>query len=78
MNIAFVLINCEFGSEEEIILKLRTISGVQDVCRTFGAYDFVATIKSDSEEDLRNIISGNIRIIPKIRSTLTLTVNTQE
>ena len=75
MQTAYVLINCELGSEAEVILKLGTIPGVEDICGTFGAYDIVATIKADTEDDLRKTITGNIRSISKIRSTLTLTVN---
>tara|TARA_B110001454_G_scaffold62366_1_gene60708 strand:+ start:202 stop:444 length:243 start_codon:yes stop_codon:yes gene_type:complete len=70
---AFVLINCELGSEEEIILELKTFSDVKEVQGTFGAYDIIAKISSESVEKIRETISWKIRKIEKIRSTLTLT-----
>ena len=70
---AFVLINCELGSEEKIISELKTFSDVKEVRGTFGAYDIIAKISSESIEKIRETISWKIRKIEKIRSTLTLT-----
>jgi DNA-binding Lrp family transcriptional regulator len=70
---AFVLINCELGSEEEIILELKTLPDVKQVQGTFGAYDIIAMISSETVEKIRETISWKIRKIEKIRSTLTLT-----
>ena len=70
---AFVLINCELGSEEEIILELKTFPDVKEVHGTFGAYDIIAKISSETVEKIRETISWKIRKIEKIRSTLTLT-----
>ena len=39
MATAYVLINCELGSEESIISQLKTLEGVIEVHGTFGAYD---------------------------------------
>ena len=47
---AFVLINCELGSEEEIISELKTFSDVKEVHGTFGAYDIIVKISSESVE----------------------------
>ncbi len=72
MAIAFVLINCELGSEESVILELKSIEGIKEVHGTFGAYDILAKVQSDQVEKLREIITWKVRKIPKIRSTLTL------
>ncbi len=72
MAIAFVLINCELGSEETVISELKSIEGVKEVHGTFGAYDVLAKVESDQVEKLRETITWKIRKIPKIRSTLTL------
>jgi len=69
----FVLINCELGSEEQIISELKTFADVQEVHGTFGAYDIIAKISSESVEKIRETITWKIRKIEKIRSTLTLT-----
>ena len=70
---AFVLINCELGSEEHIITELKTMSDVKEVQGTFGAYDIIAKVSSESVEKIREVITWKIRKIEKIRSTLTLT-----
>ncbi len=72
MPTAYVLINCELGSEEFVISELKSIDGVIEVHGTFGAYDVLAKIKSDQVEKLREIITWKVRKIAKIRSTLTL------
>ena len=72
MATAYVLINCELGSEEAIIQQLKGLEGVKEVHGTFGAYDILAKIESDTVEKLRETITWKIRKIEKIRSTLTL------
>tara|TARA_B100000953_G_scaffold235114_1_gene196521 strand:- start:201 stop:440 length:240 start_codon:yes stop_codon:yes gene_type:complete len=69
---AYVLINCEIGSEEKVIEELKTIDGVKEVHGTFGAYDILAKVESEQVEALRETITWKIRKIDKIRSTLTL------
>ena len=73
MSQAFGLINCELGSEEHIISELKTFPDVKNVQGTFGAYDIIAEISSESVEKIRETITWKIRKIEKIRSTLTLT-----
>ena len=69
---AYILINCEIGSEEEVITALKNIDSIKEVHGTFGAYDILAKIESAQVEDLRETITWKIRKIDKIRSTLTL------
>tara|TARA_B100000953_G_scaffold14084_1_gene12499 strand:+ start:1145 stop:1384 length:240 start_codon:yes stop_codon:yes gene_type:complete len=72
MATAYVLVNCELGSEESIIRQLKNIETVKEVNGTFGAYDILAKIESSTVETLRESITWKIRKIEKIRSTLTL------
>ena len=69
---AYVLINCEIGSEEQVISELKSIDAVKEVHGTFGAYDILAKVESEKVESLRETITWKIRKIDKIRSTLTL------
>ena len=69
---AYILINCEIGSEEEVITALKNIDSIKEVHGTFGAYDILAKIESPQVEDLRETITWKISKIDKIRSTLTL------
>jgi DNA-binding Lrp family transcriptional regulator len=72
MATAYVLINCDLGSEESVISELKTIDGVAEVNGVFGAYDILAKVESKQVETLRETITWKIRKIQKIRSTLTL------
>jgi len=69
---AYILINCELGSEESIIQELKNLDGVIEVHGTFGAYDILAKIESTTVDALREVITWKIRKIDQIRSTLTL------
>ena len=72
MPTAYVLINCDLGSEGDVITELKSIDGVKEVHGTFGAYDILAKVEASQVETLRETITWKIRKIPKIRSTLTL------
>jgi DNA-binding Lrp family transcriptional regulator len=72
MVAAYVLINCDLGSEESVISELNSIDGVVEVHGTFGAYDILAKVEAELVEKLRETITWKIRKIAKIRSTLTL------
>ena len=72
MAIAYVLINCDLGYEEQVIEELKHISDVKEIHGTFGAYDMVAKVESDQITTLRETITWKIRKIDRIRSTLTL------
>ncbi len=72
METAFVLVNCDLGSEEAIINDLKHIESVKEVHGTFGAYDIIAKIESSEREKLRETITWNIRKLEHVRSTLTL------
>ncbi len=69
---AYVLINCDIGSEEDVISHLNTIDGVKEVHGTFGVYDIMVKIESDNHDTLRDTMTWKIRKIKRIRSTLTL------
>jgi len=69
---AYVLINCELGSEESVVSELKSMDDVVEVHGTFGAYDILAKVESEQVEKLRETITWKVRKIPKIRSTLTL------
>jgi DNA-binding Lrp family transcriptional regulator len=75
---AYVLINCELGSEKNIISSLKSVDTVTEVHGTLGLYDIVAKIESDSEEKIQKTVTNSIRKMPKIHSTMTLTRSENE
>ena len=72
METAYVLVNCDLGSEETVIEDLKHIESVREISGTFGAYDIVAKIESPEKDKLRETITWNIRKLEHVRSTLTL------
>lgn len=71
-HVAFVLINAELGSEEDLARELRKIEGVSEVYIVYGVYDIIAKVEADSMEKVKEIITWKIRRLPKVRSTLTM------
>ena len=69
---AFVLINVESGSEDEVLKELKKIEGVEEAYFSYGVYDLVTKIKADSMELLKDMVTRKIRALSKVRSTLTL------
>ncbi|HKU33169.1 MAG TPA: Lrp/AsnC ligand binding domain-containing protein [Candidatus Nitrosotalea sp.] len=72
METAYVMINCEMGSESSIIEKIKPIEGVKEVLGVFGNYDVLVKIQSSKIDEIRRTIVANIRSIDKIRCTTTL------
>jgi DNA-binding Lrp family transcriptional regulator len=69
---AYVLFSVESGTEDQVLTELRNVEGVQEVNVSYGVYDLIAKIKTDSMEQLKELISHRLRRIDKVRSTLTL------
>ena len=72
MEIAYILIQCDLGAEEQIIKEVMRIPEVKEVRGTYGIYDVFCKIQADTKESLDNVITSKIRKIQKIRSTITL------
>lgn len=69
---AFVLINVESGSEDEVLNELKKIEGVEEAYFSYGVYDLITKIKADSMENLKDMVTRRVRALNKVRSTLTL------
>ncbi len=72
METAYVMINCEMGSENSIIEQIKTIQGVKEAIGVFGNYDVLVKIQSQKVDEIRKIIISSIRNLDKIRCTTTL------
>ncbi|HSB57155.1 MAG TPA: Lrp/AsnC ligand binding domain-containing protein [Nitrosopumilaceae archaeon] len=72
METLYILINCDLGSEVDIINEFMKIPEVKEVRGTYGVYDIFVKLQGETREALENIITHKIRRIPKIRSTVTL------
>ena len=69
---AFVLINVESGSEDEVLKELKGIEGVEEAYFSYGVYDITTKIKADTMEKLKDMVTRRIRALSRVRSTLTL------
>ena len=73
MESLYILVNCDLGSEVDIINELAKIPEVKEVRGTYGIYDIFVKLQADSTAALETIITHKIRRLPKVRSTVTLT-----
>jgi DNA-binding Lrp family transcriptional regulator len=72
MPSAYVLFNVDAGSEDLVLEKIRRIAEVQEAFFSYGVFDLVVKIKTDSMEQLKELISHRLRAITNVKSTLTL------
>ena len=71
---AFVLINADLGSEEELVSELKKITNVTEVYVVYGVYDLIAKVEADTMDKVKETITWHIRRLEKVRSTLTMIV----
>lgn len=74
MHIGFVLLNCDLGAEEYIIEELKSMPEVSGAHLTFGAYDIIAEIHADTQEEFERAVGSKIRKLARVVSTMTLNV----
>ncbi len=77
MHKGFILLNCDLGAEEYIVDELKQMQKVSNAYLTFGAYDVIADIETDNQEDFEKAIAV-IRKLTRVVSTMTLNVITPE
>ncbi len=73
MHIGYILLNCDLGAEEYIVEELKQMDNVKHAYLTFGAYDVIAEIQTDNQEDFEKTISV-IRKLSRVVSTMTLNI----
>lgn len=71
---AFVLINAEIGSEDELLKELKKIPNVKEAHTVYGVYDIVVTVEAETMEKLKELVTWKVRRLDKVRSTLTMIV----
>ena len=74
MPMAFVLINTEIGSENEVLEDLKKIDAVKEAYMVYGVYDVVAKVSANTMDKLKEIVTWHVRRLDKVRSTLTMIV----
>ncbi|GEM_PF-494597 len=69
---AFVMITCENQHDVSIIEALESIPEVKEIQYTYGNYDAIIKVETDTADSMRDVIEYQIRKVPGIRSTTTL------
>ena len=73
MRKAFVLVNTDLGSDDELQSELKKVVGVVGVYQVYGVYDLLVEVEAESDQKLKETIFSRIRVLKHVRSTLTLT-----
>ena len=74
MPVAFVLINTEIASMEEVLESLKDVEGVVEAYSTYGVYDIIAKVEVETVDRLNEVVTRQIRRLSNVRSTLTMMV----
>jgi DNA-binding Lrp family transcriptional regulator len=74
MTSAFLFINAELLFIEDVINKLKEVPEIVDVFKVQGIYDIIARVDSDTEENLKELVSERIRRIDRITGTVTVII----
>ena len=71
---AYLMINTEIGSEPNVLETLKKLEGVEEAHSLFGIYDIIASLKADTVDRLKWLITKRIGKIEKISAKLTLII----
>ena len=74
MPMAYVLITTETGAVESILESLKKMEHVKETYMVYGVYDIIATVKAETMDKLKEIVTWDLRSLDKVRSTLTMIV----
>lgn len=71
--IALVLISTEPGQEQQVVAELSNIPEIDEAMVLFGEYDVYCKVIVDDFSKLSELILSNIRTVPGVVETTTLT-----
>lgn len=64
----------ELESERGVLEAVRKIEGVKEAHAVYGVYDIVAKVEEETMDKLKETVTWNIRLLDKVRSTLTMII----
>jgi DNA-binding Lrp family transcriptional regulator len=71
---AMVFLNVDVGLEDKVMEEVTAIPEVRAAYFTYGPYDIAVRVEVPSLEALKQVVSGRIRKIKGVRSTVTMIV----
>jgi len=72
MVVAFLLVNIGLGAEDTVVDEMLKIANVKEAYVTYGVYDIVARVEAESLEQLKEIVTTEIKRVHNVRATLAL------
>ncbi len=74
MASAYLLLNVETGTDEEVLDSLKPLQEVKEARMVYGVYDIVVRVEAETMEELKNVVSWTIRRLDRVRSTMTMII----
>lgn len=74
MPMAYVLITTESGALKNVLASLKKMDYVKETYMVYGVYDILAEVQAETMDDLREVVTWNLRSLDNVRSTLTMIV----
>ncbi|MFW9992723.1 MAG: Lrp/AsnC family transcriptional regulator [Candidatus Odinarchaeota archaeon] len=77
MTLAFILLNSKIGTENTVLEKIKSLDTgdsikLLEVSVIYGVYDLIVKLESSTMDVLKDFITGQIRSLDEISSSLTL------
>ena len=69
---AYVLINCDLGHKDEVMMNVGELPGIIELADLDAAYDILVKLSVENVEELKETVKGHLRKMPHIRNTLVL------
>ena len=77
LSSAFLLLNCHFPFDKNIVSAISSLPFVQKVHRVEGRYDLVVKIDADTDNKMLEIVSHDIKKIQGVDDVLLLKITSQ-
>jgi len=71
MSLAYIFLNCNEGTKD-LLDEIKKIDEVKEAQGTFGPYNAVVKVESNSAKEVKQVLNEKIRSISGIQSSMTL------
>jgi DNA-binding Lrp family transcriptional regulator len=72
MPSAYVLFNISPGLEDEVLRQAKATGGIEEAYVSYGVYDLIVKATAPTPDELKELVTYNLRKINNVTSTLTL------
>lgn len=68
---AFIMIETEAGKANKVVTALKEVEGVTTADLVTGPYDIIAVVEEQRLDEIGNIVTGKIQVIPSVSRIVT-------